>query len=96
MKFHAYEIPGESFGQPGKQYEINLTFDNEMIDDSDYDRETGYGPYIIRTDNVDNVKFEVTESDPDGNPLRDTEQLKLDPQLFKSLLRYAMERAEVA
>jgi len=88
-----YNVAGVDFEQDEKYYRIKLDFTYDIIDDSDYDRQTGYGKHVS-AQYVDTVNFEVEETDDDGNKLRDTNSVEKDtPGLYKDLFRYAKEAA---
>ena len=85
------ELRGKEFGHPDKFYHITLTGSYVMVDDSDYDRETGYGHQEMPE--YRNTKdFTIEEIDPNGEVVRTQEQIEQEePKLYNNLLSYAKE-----
>ena len=87
------ELDGKAFGHPDMMYHLELNFMYHIVDDSDYDRETGYGRNRY-PEYEETVSFDIEEIDKDGNTVRTDKEIEKDePKLYKDLLEYAKEQA---
>lgn len=91
--YTAEEIPGEKFGHPDSLYALELRFDYSIIDDSDYNRYTGYGKYThIMYDNT--IAFHIIETNDIGIVTRTEAEIeKNEPELYNMLHSFAKEEA---
>ena len=89
------EVDGESFGIPTMSYQLEISGMMEILDDSDYDRESGYGEYRNATGNFDVEEFVIHEYPNDSDDVTDaTDRIQQNnPKLYKALLDYAIQRA---
>ena len=86
-------VDGKDFNQKDKFYKLELDFIYDVLDDSDFNRETGYGKHTSAK-YVSTEDFEIVEMASDGQKIRETEEIKKDmPELYKNLLLYAKSEA---
>ena len=94
MSYREDQIDGSKLGQPNKWYEIEINGKFSVKDDSDMDRETGYGHLVNHTISEIN-EYTIIETDSEGNITRDQKQIKAeDPVLYHRLLFRAKEGAK--
>jgi hypothetical protein len=95
MGYEDDALDGKDFGKPGKFYHVKLVASGEVIDDSDFDREVGYGrKTITKVGEVED--FFIQELDKDGNKLRREKEISDDEEsLYYALLDHAKENATV-
>jgi hypothetical protein len=87
------ELEGKKFGHEDKMYHLELTYSFHIVDDPDYNRETGYGKYSYPKYD-ETLKFDIEEIGADGDTVRTTDQIKKEePILYKDLLDYAKDAA---
>ncbi len=99
-RFMDDRVDGHLFGRPGKYYDMNLTQTQKMKDDSDMNRETGYGEHWEPIGEPEVQNFEVIEFVDNGISGvdvggRTTFEIKeQEPQLYGLLLEYAQTHVE--
>lgn len=80
------EIDGARFDQPGKSYDITISGDLGITDDSDYSYPSGYGSYVF-VDSVETNEFKIKEYDETGTETGSEDTIKsISPELYNRLL----------
>lgn len=83
-------IDGKYFGHPGLFYNVYLNANVITIDDSDYNRETGYGhseyKQITDINEFTISEYRISETD---NIRNENDILSTDPKLYHELLDHA-------
>lgn len=93
LYFEDDAVDGAEFDHKGYFYHVILNGYYRMIDDSDYNREVGYGK-AQHPEVEQNLNLSIREYDEKDQTLRDQDQIeKDDPILYKNLLEYARNKA---
>ena len=91
--FFEDEVDGQELGHPGRFYHVIFKGYYQTRDDSDLNPETGYGKKLTPIID-DTFDFQIKEYDNQNQILRDQTQIETeDPDLYKSLLEYAQNKA---
>lgn len=97
-------INGAELGHPGKMYHVVLRGNMAFRDDSDFDRDTGYGRHLTPIDFTDISEFSITEYDDpaslfhelgeEGRTLRNQDEIETqDSELYTKLRLFAVQAA---
>lgn len=95
FKYSNDALSGAIFGKDGVFFDVELEFERKMEDDSDYNRDTGYGKLELPTNEINIINFRIDEIESEGGIPRNAAEIQEgDPMLYQKILNFAMQHAE--
>lgn len=87
-------LKGELFNKPGFTYIVSLKYEQDIKDDSDFNKDTGYGKFEAPEGEKEIISFTVNEYNSGEPTMDEAIMLERDPGLLFKIEEYCLANAK--